>query len=137
MTFESSSSLAESENAVAGISLGAFTGFNRMKRLRAPFQSFGILFVIRADSRVEIPAVVVETFSSNQPPDFTGADLFQIVERDDNVSYLYPRVVDIVLNFDLPTCFAKHANKRVAEHGIPQVPDMGSLIRIDIRVFDD
>ena len=59
------------------------------------------------------------------------------MESDDDIGHLHARVVDIVLNFDRLPADAQHANEGVAQHGITQVPDVGGLIRIDIRVLDD
>ncbi len=58
-------------------------------------------------------------------------------ETNNDVRYLYARVIDVVLNLDRPARSLKHAHESVAYRCIPQMADMGGLVRIDVRVLDD
>src|SRR5262249_41000171 len=47
------------------------------------------------------------------------------------------RVVDVVLNLDLAAQRLEDADKRIADRGVSEMPDVRGLIGIDIRVLDD
>ena len=56
-------------------------------------------------------------------------------EPYDNVRHLDTRVVDVVLNFDT-IAGGQNSLERVAKHSVPNVADVGRLVRIDARVLD-
>src|SRR6185503_10364155 len=86
---------------------------------------------------VEIPALVVETPRVGDLPDLVEGLAFELAESDRHVRDLDARVVDVVLDFDRAPQEAKQPAERVTERGIPKMPDMGGLVRVDRRVLDD
>ena len=110
-----------------------------MQGFGAPGEGFRIVLVILRGAGVEIPAKVIEGLlgAGNQQGDFCGRLLFEKVEADHHVRHLHAGVVDIVLHFDGVAESAQHPHEGVAQNGIPQVADVGRLIRIDVGVFDD
>src|SRR5947208_5095449 len=81
----------------------ALTCLDRVKSFAAKSEPRGVLFVKPSDSRVQVPAVVIEFVCRvvRQRLDLKERHLFDVFEPDDNVSYLHSGVVDVVLNFDL------------------------------------
>ena len=58
-------------------------------------------------------------------------------EPDNHVCHLDAGVIDVVLHFHRDAAEAQHPDERVAERGVPKVADVGGLVRIDRRMFDD
>ncbi len=88
-----------------------------------------------AHLRVEVPAVVVEL-----PRDRLHVGeglLLDVLEAHHHVRHLHAGVVDVVLHPHVVAPVAQHAHERVAEAGVPEVADVGGLVRVDARVLDD
>ena len=60
-----------------------------------------------------------------------------MAKADDHIGDLHAGVVNVVLHLDGLAGGAQQANRGVAEHGVPQVTDVGRLVRIDRRVLND
>src|SRR5690349_18581290 len=58
-------------------------------------------------------------------------------ETDDDVGHLDAGIVDVVLNFNVPSGGAQHANEGIAENGVAQVADVRGLVGIDVGVLDN
>ncbi len=115
----------------------ARAGFDGVQCFAAPGQRFRIGFVVRRSSGVEIPAEIVEARLRRQRSDLLGRLLLQVVKSHHHVGDLHAGVVDVVLHFDALAQRAQHAHEGIAQRRIPQMADMGSLVRIDIGVLDD
>jgi hypothetical protein len=61
----------------------------------------------------------------------------EMSETDNHICYLHPGVIDVVLDIDFPARIAQEANKRVAQDGIAQVPNVRGLVGIDAGVLDE
>jgi hypothetical protein len=98
-----------------------------------------LAFIERAHARIEIPAVVVKLDGSvrDEAAYFRNGLLFKISESHDDVRDLNACVVDVVLNFYLTAGGFEDADERIPDCGVPQVPDVRCLVRIDVGVFDD
>ena len=96
-----------------------------------------VLLVPFRDASVKIPAFEVETSRVGDLPHLVEGLAFELTEADRHVRYLDTRVVDVVLDFDRAPQEAKQPAERVTERGIPKMPDMGGLVRVDRRVLDD
>jgi hypothetical protein len=68
---------------------------------------------------------------------FRLVELLRVQQPDDDVRHLYACVVEVVLRLDGPPESAEVAHEDVAEDGVSQVPDVRSLVRVDVRVLDD
>ena len=60
-----------------------------------------------------------------------------MLEADDDVGHLDAGVVEVVLDLDALAEPAEDVDEDVAEDGVPEVPDVGGLVRVDVRVLDD
>ena len=89
------------------------------------------------DPGIQVPAVVVEPRRLGDGADVGQVLLLELAEADDDVGDLDAGVVDVVLDLDRPPLEAQQPPEGVAGRGIPQVPDVGRLVRIDRRVLDD
>ncbi len=63
--------------------------------------------------------------------------MLDVDETDHDVGHLDAGVVDVVLHLDRNALGAQPPHQQVAEHGVPQVADVGRLVRIDVGVLDD
>src|SRR3954449_5726503 len=108
-----------------------------MKRLRAPLQGFRILLVIRRHSGVEIPAVVVESAGSYKRSNVIGRLVLEKVKSHHDIGNLDSGVVYVVLNFNLSAARAQHANKSIPKNRVSNVANVGRLVGIYVRVFND
>ena len=102
----------------------------------------GALLVPLRGFRVEVPAVVVNALARGLELIEEGADLgngfaFKMEKAHNDVGNLNAGVVDVVLHVDFLTCGAEQTDERVAEDGVAQVADVGSLVGIDAGVFDE
>ena len=88
-------------------------------------------------ARVQVPAEVVEPGGVRDLPDLVDRLVFELPEADDHVGHLDTGVVDVVLRLDGGAAEAQHPHQRVAKSGIPQMTDMGGLVRVDGGVLDD
>jgi hypothetical protein len=59
------------------------------------------------------------------------------MEADHDVGHLDAGVVDVVLDVDLPAASTEHPDEGIPEDGVPQMADVGGLVGIDARVFDE
>ena len=101
-------------------------------------QALLVCFVPLGDPRVQVPAVVVETGRLRAiSPHLVQRLVFELAEADRDVRDLDAGVVDVVLDLDLAPEKSQQPAERVAERGVPQVTDVGRLVRIDRGVFDD
>ncbi len=107
--------------------------FLRISAFRA--SAAGVFGEIAGDAGVEVPAVVIEF--PGQPVEVGEGFAFDLHETEDDVHDLDARVVDIVLDLDLLALVAKAAGERVAQARVPEVADVGRLVRVDVRVLDD
>ncbi len=109
------------------------------ERFVAPPERLGMVLVVLRNTRVEIPAQIVErpTRSLDQLRNLSRVHVLQALEPDHDVGHLHAGVVDIVLDLDVFAGGAQHAHKRVAENGVAQMADMRGLVRVDIGVLDD
>jgi hypothetical protein len=64
-------------------------------------------------------------------------ELVGVLEADDDVGHLDAGVVEVVLDLDPLPEAAEEVDEDVAEDGVPEVPDVGGLVRVDVRVLDD
>ena len=60
-----------------------------------------------------------------------------MLEPDHHIGHLHPRIIDIVLHFHGAPCTPQQPHERIAQRGVAQMPDVRSLIGIDVGVFDD
>ncbi len=97
----------------------------------------GIRSVPFSDLRVQVPAVVIEPCRAGDAADVGEGLVFEFTEADDDVRDLDAGVVDVVLDLDRAPLEPQQAPEGVAERRVPQVADVGRLIRIDSRVLDD
>ena len=88
-----------------------------------------VLLVPLGDARIEIPAVVVETGRVGDALDLVERLPFELPKPDDDVGHLDAGVVDVVLDFDRRVAEPEHPHERVAERRVPQVADVGRLVR--------
>jgi hypothetical protein len=63
--------------------------------------------------------------------------VLELAEADDNIRDLHAGIVDVVLHLDRDVPESEQPHQRVAERGIPEVTDVGGLVRIDGSVLDD
>ncbi len=91
------------------------------------------------DSRVEIPAVVIESDVGVGDERLHAVEIpaLERGETDNNISDLDTRVVDVVLHLDHPALKAEEPHERVAERRVSKMPDVRGLVRVDRRMFDD
>ena len=115
----------------------ARAGFNGVQRLTAPVQRLFVGRVIGRSSGVEIPAEIIEARPRGQLGDLGGRLVLEVMKADHDVGYLHARVVDVVLHLDLLAERAQHADEGVAQRGVPQMADVGRLVRVDVGVLDD
>ena len=101
-----------------------------LQRLR-----LGVLGVVLADARVEVPAVVVEP--ARDPLDSGERLLLEVQEAHHDVGHLDAGVVDVVLDSHVEAAVAQQPHEGVAEAGVPEVADVRGLVRVDARVLDD
>src|SRR5208282_872567 len=76
--------------------------FNGVQRLSAHLQVLLILRIPLRNTRVEIPAVVIETGLPDESFDFGSRLLLDLRESDNYIGNLYSGVIDIVLHIDFP-----------------------------------
>ena len=110
--------------------------FDRMKRFAAGLQMFFVLLIPLRDTGVEIPTVVIEARPSGEGFDFRARFVLAVSEPHDHVGHLHTGVVNVVLYVDFPACIAQQPDKRIAKNSVAQMADVGSLVGIDTRVFD-
>ena len=111
------------------------TGLEPVEGLSSKRQSRAILFVKTPNSRIQVPAVIVELIVDGF--DLIEGYLLNMLEADDDICDLHAGVVDVVLDFDCFAGRAQHPDRRIAEHGIAQMTNVRSFIRIDGGVLDD
>ncbi len=111
--------------------------FDVVERLRPDLQSGLVLAVPLSHARVEVPAVVVEARAVRDLLDVCERHVLEDAESHDDVGHLDPGIVDVVLDFDGDAAEAQHADERVTERRIPEMPDVSGLVRVDGRVLDD
>ncbi len=67
----------------------------------------------------------------------SARDFFSRCKKpNDDVGDLHAGVVDVVLNVHFPAGKSQQADKRVAEDGVAQMADVGSLVGIDAGMLD-
>ncbi len=113
-----------------------------VQRIQPRLQIGLVLLVPLRNTRIKIPAVVVDARFTRKParfdqlPDCGGGLLvLKLRQTHHHVSHLHASVVDVVLHVDLAAGGAQQANESIAEDGIAQMPDMRSLVRVDRRVL--
>ncbi len=111
--------------------------FDVVKSGGANLQALLVFVVPLGDARVQIPAVVVEARRVGDLPDVVERLAFELAESEDDVGDLNTGVVDVVLHLDRNAAESLDAHERVAERGIPEVPDVRGLVGIDGCVLDD
>jgi hypothetical protein len=116
---------------------GVLAPLDVVERRRAYLEPLFVLFVPLRDAGVKIPALVVEPPRVGNLPDLVEGLAFELAESDRHVRHLDTGVVDVVLDFDRAPQEAKQPAERVTESGIPKMPDVGGLVRVDRRVLDD
>ena len=120
----------------------------------------GLRLVACSHPRVDIPAEIVEVGGGScrdllaggpfhrQLDQFVAAarlhsqglgelGLGQEEETDHDIRHLDSRVVDVVLDLDLVSEVAQAAHQDVTEHRVAQMPNVGRLVGVDVRVLDD
>src|SRR5579871_3651406 len=110
-----------------------------MQGLEPPLEGFRMLMKMRRHSGVEIPAVVIEPDGgiAQELLHIGGVLLLQVVEARHDIRHLDAGIVDVVLDFDAAATRIEHADKRVTQNGVAQVPDVGGLVGIDVGMFDN
>jgi hypothetical protein len=108
-----------------------------VKRARANGQTGLVVVVPFGDARVEIPAVVVEPRRVGELADLVERLVLELAEADSDVSNLYARVVDVVLDLDLAAEKTQQPSERIPEGGVPEMADVRRLVRVDGGVLDD
>ena len=84
---------------------------------------------------VQIPTVVVERLV--HVFDRKKVHFLEALKTNDDVCYLHTGIVDVVLYFHLGATSAKNSREGISQGGIPQVPDVRGLVRIDVRMLYD
>src|SRR3989441_11837061 len=100
-------------------------------------QAFAIFFIPLRDTRIEIPAVIIESRCLRDLLHAVERLVLELTEADDDVGYSNAEVVDVVLYFDGRAAEAQDADERVAERGVSKMPDVRCLVRVDGCVLDD
>ncbi len=108
-----------------------------VQRRGSDLQPLLVLFVPVRHAGIQVPAVVIEPGSVGDVPDSGEILALDFPEAHGDVSHLHAGVVDVVLNFDIPSKVSQQTAEGVTERGIPQVSDVRRLVRVDCRVFDD
>jgi hypothetical protein len=108
---------------------------DRVERLRLQGLPLRVGRVEVAHARVEVPAVIVEP--AGDGVDVGRGLVLEVQEPHDHVRDLHARVVDVVLHAHVASPVLQDAHERVAERRIPEVADVGGLVRVDARVLDD
>jgi hypothetical protein len=117
----------------------AFPAFDRMQRLDTPLFRVRLLLIVSRNPGIQIPAQIIE-------PDLRVCQcrlnlsrclLLQVVKTGHYIRHLHACIVDVILHFHEPCPRAQHADKCIAQNGIPKMADMRCFIRVDIRVFDN
>ena len=108
-----------------------------VERGRAKREPALVVVVPRGDTRIEVPAVVIEARGVGDASDVVDRSALDLAEPDDDVGDLDAGVVDVVLHLDRCAPKTEHPDERVSERRITQVANVRRLVRIDGRVFDD
>ena len=96
-------------------------------------------FVERSNSRVDVPAVIIELDRAvcDDPANVVESFPLDVFEAYYNIRNLDAGVIDIVLNFDFVSRGLEYLDKRVANRRISKMADVRGLVWIDIGVLDD
>ena len=113
--------------------------FDLLQRLSAKVVFRIVGLVKRRDSRVDIPAVVIEFHGGvgNDPADIVESFLLNMLEAHNHVGDLNPGIVDVILHFDFAPRRLENSNKCVSYRGISKMANVGRFIGVDVRVFDN
>ena len=117
--------------------VGVAAVFQIAEHARARGQPAVVRFVPSRDAGVQVPAVVIEPRRDGQLADLIRRPAFELLESDDDVRHLHAGVVDVVLRLHRQALEAEQADQRVAQRGVPQVPDVRRLVGVDGCVLDD
>ena len=96
-----------------------------------------ILFIKLRHSRIQVPAQIIEFRARGERAHFRHLLSFHVLKADHHVSHLHARVVDVVLHLHAFTGVTQNSRNRVAQHRVPQVPDMCRFIWIYAGVLYD
>jgi hypothetical protein len=108
-----------------------------VQRIGPCLQPLLVLVVPLGHAGVKIPAVIVETRGVGNLADLVWRLAGEVTEPDHDVGNLDAGVVDVVLHLDWNAPVAQHTDERVSKSGVPQVPDVRSLVGINSRMLDD
>ena len=127
-------------NNAHGYMLGQFRGritacFHSLKRQAAEFLIFFGLPVEIGHARINIPAVIVEP-AAHRGHFLQGFSLHPF-QPDNDIRHLNSCIIQVILHLNLMAQKAKAAHEGITQRGIAQMPDMGGLVGIDIRVLDN
>src|SRR5215813_8155911 len=116
------------------------TFFERVERLQSNLLVSRILLVALRNTCIEIPAVIVERLGRslallNKSPNIFQRPVFEMLESNYNIGHLNPSIVDVILHIDVIVGRSQKANKRVAQNGVAQMPNMRGFIGIDAGVL--
>src|ERR1700686_4172320 len=87
------------------------------------------------NSRIKIPAVIVETWLPPQGLNLRARFLLDLGKADAPISHLHAGIVDVVLDINFPAGRAQKPDEGIAENRIAQMSDVRGLIGIDARVL--
>ena len=115
---------------------------NIMQRLQPKLEVIFALFIPLRNTRIEVPAVVVEGLwprpgSRDERLNLALPFFLQIQKAHHHVRHLDAGVVDIVLHIHMRARGLKQADKRVTQNGIAQMADVGRFVGIDAGVLDE
>src|SRR5262245_22009126 len=100
-----------------------------------------ILLIPLGDTRVEIPAVIIEGLRSllaflNEPLNISERAMLEMLESDNYIGYLNACIVDVILHVDVVIGGAQKSDERVTQNCVPQVSYMSGFIGVDARVLN-
>ena len=114
----------------------AFAFFNRPQRLTVQLLRPRLVLGKEARRlRIQVPAVIIELRLLRHHLHADGPPLFHVQKPDDYVRHLHARIVNVILNLHAVPRVPQDSHHRVAQHRVPNVPDVRRLIRIDARML--
>src|SRR5437899_2397089 len=101
------------------------------------FSAFPVLSKKVRRPCVQVPAVVIELRLRRAVLHPNRRHLFHMKQPDHHVCHLHASIVDIVLNLHAVSRMPQDTHHRVSQHGVPHMPDVRGLVRIDARMLDN